>query len=391
MKLFPIYEAIGLDYIFFYGIEVLFLSQVKGISDSNIVLASSLFSIFTMFVQIPICGLVNKIGKRKCLMYGNILRAISIVMIIFCPNFILFVLAKFIMSIAFAMTSISANPLLNASIPEINNKGKIFSKIYGKGYSKYCYICAITSILSAIIAYNFIEIEEYTNNKETITMKKNIENIKEGIKQIVKSKRLKPLLLMIGTIWGLLCLLSTYQTTLLKNMNISATYIGIIAALVQIITGIFSKKANDFNNKNSNKSLTKIALGITLGAVFVGITVIIGIPIYIQVLIITLIFCARHAYKGFFQILKCRYMGNFATDEIQTKIYACESIIASIMRALIAYIGSTILLFMDIKYATFTIGIMFTFICIIISLYMKNRVGIYKGDKNAEIPISEYL
>lgn len=399
MKLFPIYEAIGLDYIFYYGIEVLFLSQVKGISDANIVLLSSLYAIFMIIFQIPICGILNKIGKRKSILYGNILKLISIIIIGIGNNFVWMMIAQLMKALGFALTGVSVNPLLTASIPKTDNKGKIFSKIYGKGYSQYCYICATSTILSGylytvnpyipiflcglailistIIGYNFIEIEE-TDNQKIVTINENVQNIIEGFKEIFKSERLKALLLMIGTIWGLLCLLSTYQTTLLKNMNISATYIGIIAAVVQIITGIFSKKANEFNEKNKNKSLTKIALGMALGAIIIGGIVLSKIHLYIQVALISVIFCARHAIKGYFQILKCTYMGNFASDEILTKIYACNSIISNLMRALIGFIGSVVLLYNDIKNATLIIGVIFTIICILISIYMKNRVGVEK-------------
>lgn len=54
MKLYPIYQMLGLHYMFYYGISVLFLSQVKGISDTNIVLANSIFVILSIVVQIPI-------------------------------------------------------------------------------------------------------------------------------------------------------------------------------------------------------------------------------------------------------------------------------------------------------------------------------------------------
>lgn len=411
MRLFPIYEAIGLDFIFYYGIKVLFLSQVKGISDSNIVLSSSLYAIFAIIAQIPICGIVSKIGKRRSMIYGNMLKLISMVIIIYCPNFLWLVISNFIMATGFSMTGISANPILNASIPEAKNKGDIFSKIYGKGYAMYCYICAISTVLSGylytinpyiplwlcafatafavLISYNFIEIEEYTKKeKEIVAIKQNIIDIKEGFIEVFKSERLKSLLLMTGVIWGLLCLFSTYQTTLLKNMNVSATYIGIIAAIVQIVTGRYSKKANDFNEKNSNKSLTKMALGITLGAITIALIVLLDIPLWLQVISITILFCTRHAYKGFFQILRYRYMGNFASDKLLPKIYACNSIMANVMRAVVEYIGSVTLLFIDIKYATLTIGIVFTLICVWISKYMKTRIGVYKQDLEEEEKIA---
>lgn len=68
MKLYTIYQMIGLDFIFYYGIEVLFLSQVKGISDANIVLSGAIYAIFQMILQLPIMVVVNKIGKRKSIL-----------------------------------------------------------------------------------------------------------------------------------------------------------------------------------------------------------------------------------------------------------------------------------------------------------------------------------
>lgn len=68
MKLYTIYQMIGLDFIFYYGIEVLFLSQAKGISDANIVLSSSIYAMFHILLQMPMMIIVNKIGKRKSIL-----------------------------------------------------------------------------------------------------------------------------------------------------------------------------------------------------------------------------------------------------------------------------------------------------------------------------------
>lgn len=68
MRVNPIYQTIGLDYVFYYGIAVLFLSQVKEISDSNIILANSIYAIFSIIMQIPMIVVVNKIGKRNSIL-----------------------------------------------------------------------------------------------------------------------------------------------------------------------------------------------------------------------------------------------------------------------------------------------------------------------------------
>ena len=36
MKLYPMYRIVGADWIFYYGIEILFLTQVKNLSPANL-------------------------------------------------------------------------------------------------------------------------------------------------------------------------------------------------------------------------------------------------------------------------------------------------------------------------------------------------------------------
>lgn len=404
MKLHPIYQMLGLDYIFYYGISVLFLSQVKGISDSNIVLANSIYAIFSIIMQIPMVVVVNKLGKRKSIILANILRATAIVLVMLCMNFAWLIFAYFVMATAFAITGISSSPILNDSLPETESKGKIFSHIDSKGYSRYCYIAAASTIIAGylyqfnpyiplflcigvtifviIIAWNFIETNELEGKeKKEITLKENLQDVKEGFDYIFHSGRLRALILMLGLIWGLLCLLSTYQTTLLKNCNVSAFSIGIIAAVVQILTGASSKKADEVNRKLKNKTLTTLALSMTIGAIIIGITMLLKIPFYVQFMIIVTIFCLRHLAKGIYQILKKRYMGNFASADKLTKIYATNGIVSNIIRAIVEYIGSFILLWMPIQQATLVVGILFTIITIIIAIYMKPRIGIIKSNQ----------
>lgn len=50
--------------------------------------------------------------------------------------------------------------------------------------------------------------------------------------------------------------------------------------------------------------------------------------------------------------------------------------VTNLMKAIIEYIGSSILLIMDIKKGTLTIGILFSTVIIIIAIYMRKRVGI---------------
>ena len=51
MKLFPFYKKLAWDYIFFYTINFLFLTQVKGINPADVVLIDSFYYLFSFIFQ----------------------------------------------------------------------------------------------------------------------------------------------------------------------------------------------------------------------------------------------------------------------------------------------------------------------------------------------------
>lgn len=396
MKLYPIYKMLAADVLFFNAIKVLFLTQVKGLSNANVVFMESIYAFFKLILQVPMTVVVSKLGIRKSIIIGNILWMLEFVLIMCAHNYAVIILSQLISAIAWACKSISETPMLNTSIPEANKKGKIFSKIESKGYSRYCYISAITTVLAGflyeinayipiilgiifiiaafIISVNFIEIKE--NKEETKTVEQSINEVKEGLTFIIKSPRLKSLLLMLGFMWGMICLFGTYQTTLLKDIQVPAKYIGMILATLDIIQGMSATKANRFNEKHKNKSLIHIALRMTFGIVIAGGVVVIGIARIPQLSIIILTYVLRMSDKGVFQIIRKRYMGNFMTPEMLTKIYAIYSLIASLFRMLIGAIGSWLLTFMTIEYAMVIMGLMLAMVALLFSNYMKTRIGL---------------
>lgn len=397
MKLYPTYKMLASDALFFVAIKVLFLTQVKGISNANVVLLDTLYAFFKLVLQVPMTVVVSKLGIRKSIILGNIFWILEVVLILFSTSYFILIISQLMSAIAWSCKTISETPMLNTSVPEAHAKGKIFTKIESKGYSRYCYISAISTVLAGflyevnpyipvilaitfmllalIISFNFIEIskEEQSENK---TVKQSVNEVKEGLAFIFKSPRLKSLLLMIGFMWGIICLFGTYQTTLLKDIHVSAKYIGIILAVLDIVQGMSATKANDFNEKHKNKSLTYLSVRMTVGIAIAGGVVVIGVPRIPQLAIIILTYILRMSDKGIFQIIRKRYMGNFMNPEMITKIYAVYSLIASTFRMLVGAIGSYLLTIMTIEYAMVVVGILFTIVTLLFSKYMKSRIGL---------------
>ena len=80
MKIYPIYTMLGLDLLFFYGIKVLFLSQVKNIDLSYIVLTESFYAFFFILLQVPINVIMEKIGSKSSIVLGNVFNLLYIIL-----------------------------------------------------------------------------------------------------------------------------------------------------------------------------------------------------------------------------------------------------------------------------------------------------------------------
>lgn len=398
MKLYPIYSMFGLDFMFYYVIELLFFIQVKGLTAANVVLLDSFFAAFAIIVQFVTVIIVNKIGKKKSIILGNTLNLIAVLMNVFGNSFAIFVVSKAISAVGFGLKSITEATFLNSTIPETKRAGDIFTKIDGKSYARYSYfkatstliagflfdinpyipmgLCVACLVITILVAMNFREIEDDEEVKDGKVENNSFQNVKQGATFILKSKRLKALLLMIAMIWAVLCVHSTYNTALLKEIGISASMIGIIGAVMELIKGMYSTKANEFNKRFSNHLLTIVALTVTLTIIFSGIVTLLPIDYRIQAMVIIVLDTIVYVMKGVQQVIKKRYMANFVKPDTLLQVYSFNTISKNLLRMFMSYIASLILNFMNIKYASVFIGVLFTSIVLLISLYMKSRVGL---------------
>ena len=415
MKLYPIYKMIGLDWIFYYGVRVLFLSGVKGIEPADIILSSTFYAFCYMLFQIPNTIVIEKIGKRNAIVLGQLLNLISMTIILFCPSFTWLLVSQGICAIGFSIKGIAESNFLNSSLPEARRKSEIFSKIDSRGYSKFCfigassvlvsgflfainpyipiYLCLTANLFALIVSMNFIDIEKEMTKGEKKDIKEEakaiIYDLKEGFKFIFKSKRLSTLLIILGVLWGIIDTYATYQETLLKELEIPSYYIGFFLAGFQMLVGVFSTKSIEFNKKHKNHSLTLIGLLLTLGSVMLGIVTILKIPFEIQLMVVTAVFISRAYAKGMFQVLKKRYMNNFSDSKILPKIYSVNGIMAMIGKMTIGMIASAILKRTDITLALLILGAICTVMVTILWVYSKSRLGL-KPEEYEEKDVKYY-
>lgn len=400
MKLFPIYKALSWDLLFYYTINFLFLTQIKNISASDVVLTDSFYALFVMILQIPINIIIAFLGKKKSIVIGNFLLVVHMIVIIFSRNIFDLILANFISAIGFGLKETVASALLKESIPPSKYKNQIFSKLNSKGSTWYYVlemiskiiagylfvingylpmICSlIILIISAIISMGFVEPDKKTNTglKKTVKIDE-IKDIKAGFKFILKSERLKALILSAAFICTLLNILENYEVSLLENIKLSAVVIGYAGAINSLISAIASKKENEFNKVFRNKSLTILALLLSISALIAGICGMATIKEnLVGIIIILSVYMIQGFVNGMYYTIIDRYLMNFTNKEIDTKIVAIYNLIRNSIRMLFGFLASFILGITTTANALTIVGIIFTIIFIVVEQYMKPRLGL---------------
>ena len=397
LKLYPKYLMLGYDLLFYYGIRVMFLINDKGITDSQILLAATVYAISMIVMQVPATLLTSKIGYKNTAIAGNILNIIFGILLITFNGFGGLALVQFISGTAFALKYVSESNLLSSSIPQAPTyqRNEIFSRLDKKGFSRYCIFSAISTIIAGFlyninpyipiflsllctiaataISFNFNDIQE-EESKESF--KDYIKDLKKGYKFITKSKRLRALLIMTGAIWGIIVLLDSYQLTLLEDIGATSVQVGFIFAMFELTRGLFSNTALNFNKKFKNKSLTNILLTFATGFILAGIIAMTQLPFYTKLVVIVIILLIMGAANAIDQILAKKYVNNFASTKILPAIYSAKSICDNLFRTIVTLLGSAIVGIYNIDIAMIVMGIFILILTLGLTVYSKDKLGL---------------
>ena len=84
----------------------------------------------------------------------------------------------------------------------------------------------------------------------------------------------------------------------------------------------------------------------------------------------------RYSYQSMYYPLTERYLRNFSNEKIDTKIFTARNFLKSVLSAVIGIIGSFLLERINISYCMLIIGVSTIILTILMSQYMKSRVGL---------------
>ncbi len=398
IQLYPIYKMLSWDLLFYYSISFLFFTQVKNISAADVLLGEALYPIFKFVLLMPLTALIAKLGKRSSIILANLVNALSILSYIIAQNFTYIIIGQFLSAIAFDLKGVTETNLLYDSLPKNEKRGQSFSKIDGKGTSWYYYIDAVTTlasgflfvingyipfilcfifcIISAILALKFNDIKKADATKENIKFSTYIKDLRHSFKYMLQSNRLRYLIILGGIFWGFLSTLISLRTGLLKEIGVSEEYIGIIFAVLGIISGVTAKNQNKIHNKYRNKTLTFLTVPATISCILTGFFVMGNLPFKITLTLVLAMFLIQFISKGPFYTLIRRYLNNFTTSSLRNKISSSYNFFESIMRAGISLLASFLLRITNSSNTILVIGCVVTIAVVLLLDKMRGKVGL---------------
>lgn len=410
MKLYPFFRMLSYDFLFFYTIDFLFLTQVKNISPAKIILVDSFYAIFGIIWQIPASILLEKTSRKFSTILGNLLNCVYILLIILSKNFYHLIIAECICSFGFALKDMATPALLNESIPETKRRGEIFAKLNGKAVSGYFILNALSLVISGflfsingylpisicfgitilcfLISITFIEPIKNKNlkviEKPEKEKTKDTLSLKEAFKFILRSGRLKSLILYGSIMSSFIAILASTQVYLVEELDINAGFIGIIFAFLGIISALAAKKQDKFQAKFKNKTLSVLAIAISISIMASTIGYFLKLPMLVTLLIIVLCFAIKSAVNGLYSVLILKYLSNFANEEIDSKIYSINLLSVSIVNAILGTLTSFAFEIYESYQAMLMLGGAFLILFIISILYMNKRLGLKPEEYSVE-------
>lgn len=397
--IYPIYKVFAWDLLCYYSIEYLFFTITKGLTPSMVLIISAAYIIAKVIMQIPAVIISEYLGKKKSIIIGNIFVAFCIVLEIFSPNFFVIIIAQIFAGLGYAIKAICDGNLLYDSVATKGGDG-LYTKLETKGGRGYyildailsmvagylfvinnyipMIICLICVIVSLILSFVFKEIYQVDNkNKKKIGkfVKEYKVNIRDSLKFIKRSRRIKAYILFASVFYSLITIFEIFRSELLTNMGIEAEQFSMIIASLSLIAAVSVSFSSMVQNKLKNKTLTFISMIYLLSWLSIGI-VVLNISNNIIIPIVLMFYVIIRNCDSQWYILRGKYLKNYTTQKTREKITFTFEFITSIAGAIAALIGAWILEITDIRHAILLISLGGLALIIIVLDYMRTRFGL---------------
>lgn len=391
VRLYTKYRIVGYDVLFYYAISILYFTIAKGLSMTEVVFLSSVYTLSVAIWQLCSNLFVEKIGIKKSIVLGNFFASMMVVLYLIGPNFWFLALANVIGALGFSLKSIGESTLLYESL-SILKRPAMFTKFEGIANSRYFYVDAILSIaagylfilspylpmilcLICMVSALIISTKFYPTSNHSVKHVKIKEYVK-GIKKVIKSARARSLLFFAFFIAGMVSANTTLYKAVILDFNITSDVLAYIVCIFTIVIGIGSKYAKNLEKELKNKTLIFILIVLCSMLSIIGL---IGLTVtysFAKIALIVLCLCVMGIMIGSYRVLIRKYITSFTTEEVRTKIASLYSMAENLGGTTLLFIAGIILTKYSNAFTSVAISCLVLFLGLMIYKYADKRLGL---------------
>lgn len=273
--------------LFIWTIFLIYLKQ-KGLSFTEIMLLNSITATVTFILEIPSGILADRVSRKKLLFYGEGLKLLSLIIILYTNNYYILIISSVFSGIGEATVSGSGEALIYDSFVE-SNKQDSYKKYTSNAQMWALRFSAVSTLISGFlykinkdipmilsIVLQFISILFILRLNDNLMPIKITHNIKgefkiqlNNIKSLINNKDIIKLFFIYFVMMIIISNLNYTSQSYLTYIGIDVKYIGIIFFLFNIIASFGAKYSAKINLKS--KSIIAIFAILLIGLNFSGI------------------------------------------------------------------------------------------------------------------------
>ena len=231
------------------------------------------------------------------------------------------------------------------------------------------------SIVSIYLSTKFKDIDE----KQKITKHQVVKECKDlwnSFKLFNKSPRLKNLIFFGALVSAIILSITMLRSSIMQDIGIPAEYFGIIFAVLGLISGISAKNEYRFHKKFKNKTLASLAIPLVFSCMILGLICNLNISYEVNVITVLVVFLVQYIARGPFYPLIKRYLNNFTTASLRTKISSSFNFLENILRFLITFLASNLLRVTTTANTFIILGCILGVIIVLMLDNMRKKVGL---------------
>ncbi len=417
VEIYKKYKMFAYDFLFWYAIEVLFLTTIKNLTVSQIMYLSSVFALSSCLCQ-PIIGLIiKKLDNRMSIIIGNIILSVFSLTYIISSDYNVFLLGQVISAFGFGIKSVAEANILYGSLKRIDKRDR-FSKIEGLSNARFYYLealsgviagylfvingyipvvlCFITNLVALVISISFRDyLPSTTNVNKNEDAEENKIGVKEYLKSIItilKSDRAKSIFLFSFMFYGFVSISLILYKSVLIDFGVTAQYIAIIASAHSIIVGIGSKSLYNIEKKTKNKTLTIFAITYTIALFLIGFVGRNNILNKFNITVICFCLFIMAIIQGAYRVAMKKYVVSFTSGDIRTNMISIYYMVEGIGKSILLFLSGLILQYNSNARTAMIMGTIGLAVTILVLIYMDNKLGlkpeeyapkeIYKEEEN---------